>query len=259
MTLSFYDKLYSFITCIQDAEKTKNVDRGGKPNNLAHWMNDALFAAHLGEKWNSSRYELIKDILDSMECVSNSDTTAEELLEDKAVDIAERCFDEWSENDYLDWFKNGDNRLDDCNDHLFVSFIQTALRGGALESATKSCISLIRSIDAAWTSAETFNPDVHVQLLLDGTMLGRYVPQAFCEKHCPTEAAAEALGVQWWPVVTCLKGPDAVEFQEEYDNAWDLITRDATLQLDGHEWLLHEDEDLFIVRKDVEVPEDYWL
>jgi len=102
-------------------------------------------------------------------------------------------------------------------------------------------------------TTEAFNPEVHVHLLLDGWR-GAYLPQVFCEQYCPTKEATKALGVGLWPVETCLAGPDG----EHYYDAWNEIIRDATLKHDGYEWFLWQNDDLFMIRRDVEVPEDYW-
>jgi hypothetical protein len=56
-------------------------------------------------------------------------------------------------------------------------------------------------------------------------------------------------------VLICQAGPD----HELYWEAWDAILRDAQWsERDGDEWTLYQNGDLWAVKLDVEIPEE-WL
>ena len=214
------------------------------------WMRTAIMLAHDGEWSNDSRYDLIREAVSSLS--DNLYDDADSARED-AAEIALSLLPVYT-GDLLAWFSDRPARLQDCDDAreetgCSPETVYDALSAGFLRSAEASVLSLIEEIEENRLSI--FNPDTDCRLLLSDSH-GVYIPKLWCEGLSAEDA--ESLSIDWQDVQTCQDGPDA----ELYWEAWQNIERDAVIiEDDGSEWCLHQSGDLWQVRADVEIPEEW--
>ena len=91
-------------------------------------------------------------------------------------------------------------------------------------------------------------------LLVDGSM-GIYIPQLFAntwEKMCfVNDLPASEDGAMTENIGICKFGPD----HDEYNEAWEEVERNATIDIEGVKYTLHQDGDLWAVPPGYEWPE----
>lgn len=98
-----------------------------------------------------------------------------------------------------------------------------------------------------------FNPDTDCKLILSDAN-GIYIPKMWCDGL--DEEESELMGISWRDVQTCQAGPD----EEFYWYAWSEIERNATwTDLDGQEWRLLQNGDLWAIKADAEIPESWFF
>jgi len=204
--------------------------------------------AHDGEFASDSRYDLI---CKALELIADSDA--------KEESDAEEEFREWSLNvmclttGLLSFFAENAGRLKYCDQ---------AMENGAVESiydilseGWRLCFeevlhSVISSLEEERDSI--FNPDTDCQLILSDSY-GIYIPKMYCDGI--DEEEAESMGISWEDVKICQAGPD----HEHYWEAWQAIEQDAEwTDINGEEWRLLQNGDLWAVKANVEIPES-WL
>jgi hypothetical protein len=95
-----------------------------------------------------------------------------------------------------------------------------------------------------------FNPDTDCQLLLCDSH-GIYIPKLWSwgisEDNC------EDYSVSWEDVKICQSGPD----EELYWESWQSICDSASWEENGSMWRLLQNGDLWAVKADVEIPEEW--
>ena len=216
------------------------------------WASSVIREAHLGELPNDSRYELIRDALSALSDQAFSDEEeAKDSINELSLDLVPHATCE-----LLQWFADRADRLSTCDEALEsgrISEFSTyeLLSEGFRLTAEETLSSLISSLEEERLSV--FNPDTDSQLLL-GDSHGIYIPKLWADE-IGDEEEAEEFSVSWEDVLICQAGPDS----EGYWDAWDSILRDAQWsERDGDEWTLHQNGDLWAVKLDVEIPEE-WL
>ena len=216
------------------------------------WASSVIREAHLGELPNDSRYELIRDALSNLSANSFSDEEeAKDSIDELSLDLVPHATCE-----LLQWFADRADRLSSCDEALEsgrISELSTyeLLSEGFRVGAEEMLSSLISSLEEERLSV--FNPDTDSQLLL-GDSHGIYIPKLWADE-IGDEEEAEDFSVSWEDVLICQAGPDS----EGYWEAWDSILRDAQWsERDGDEWTLYQNGDLWAVKLDVEIPEE-WL
>lgn len=220
------------------------------------WMRTAIMLAH-DEEWpNNSRYTLIRDALQSLSDYSPSN---EEEARDVLWDIAINLIPVYT-SELLGWFSANPSRLFDCDSAAeetgeSYNSVVDLLSEGYRFAVVNTLSILISEIEE--NRASIFNPDTDCRLILSGSH-GIYIPQMFCSGL--SEDDAEAMGVDWRDVQICQSGPD----EECYWDAWQAvldsaeITESATFNEEESTWRLLQNGDLWQVRSDVELPDD-WL
>lgn len=220
------------------------------------WLRSAVREAHEGELPNDSRYELIRDAAVVLSDGSFSDEDeAREALYELSEDLCPL-----SSYELLQWFSAHLSRLSDCDEALeetgsSVSSVADALGLGYRRAAESVLSVLISEIEENRLSV--FNPDTDSRLVLSGSH-GQYIPQMYCEGM--TEEQALEMSVSYEDVLICQSGPD----EELYWDAWQSIldsaeiTEPATLKEDESVWRLVQNGDLWQVRSDVEIPEEWF-
>lgn len=215
------------------------------------WASSVIREAHLGELPNDSRYELIRDALSALSDQQFSDEEeARDALLELSLDLVPHRTCE-----LLQWFADRADRLSSCDEALEsgrISELSTyeLLSEGFRVGAEEMLSSLISSLEEERLSA--FNPDTDSQLLLSDSH-GIYIPKLWADE-IGDEEEAESYSVSWEDVLICQAGPDS----EGYWDAWDSILRDAQWDENGEDWCLHQNGDLWAVKLDVEIPEE-WL
>jgi hypothetical protein len=91
-----------------------------------------------------------------------------------------------------------------------------------------------------------YNPD---QIILAvGSQNGIYTPQIFFENYAQY---LDTPAQQWEE----LKNPNHTEYWE----AWDDLLNDATLTIDGKQYRVEQNEDVWLIPVDMELPEDWYI
>jgi hypothetical protein len=209
--------------------------------------------AHGGELPNDSRFKLIGDALSYLSDGAYEDE--EEALED-LYEISLSLLPVYT-CDVLSWFAAHSSRLSSCDDALGAGRVSGGsdfstyeiLSEGWRVDCEETLSSLISSLEEERLSL--FNPDTDCQLLLSDSH-GVYIPQLYCEGI--SKAEAQELSLDWWSVETCQHGPD----EEHYWEAWQSVCDAASWEENGSEWRLLQNGDLWAVKADVEIPEE-WL
>jgi hypothetical protein len=221
--------------------------------NGPEWIKTAVMLSHNGEMPNDTRYALIRDAVTAIaENLYDDADDAREDLYDLAVQLAPTYTGE-----LLSWFADHPSRLSDCDDAMEESGtgslsqgIYEALLDGYCHAAREVLSTLITEIEE--NAGSIFNPDTDCRLILSDSH-GVYIPKLYCESL--TEEDAEDLSVNWEDIKTCQSGPDA----DFYWEAWQSICDDARIvDNNGDEWRLCQSGDLWEIRADVEIPEEWF-
>lgn len=225
-------------------------------SNSPEWLRSAVMLAHEDELPNDSRYKLIRDAALALSESSFSDEEdARDALYELSLDLCSL-----SSYELLQWFSANLSRLSDCDEALeergsHVESVSDALGLGYRRAAENVLSVLISEIEENRLSV--FNPDADSRLLLSDSH-GVYIPQLYCQSL--SEEDAKEMSVSYEDVLTCQSGPD----EEFYWDAWQgildsaEITEPATLKEEEIVWRLIQNGDLWQVRSDVEIP-DEWL
>lgn len=214
------------------------------------WASDAIREAHCGELPNDSRYTAIQEGLallkdggyvDANAAMSDLMCFSVDLLPTYTLDL-------------LNWFAAHTNRLSRCDDAISEgrvpdSTICDILSEGFRVDCEDMMAVLISTLEDERQSI--FNPDTDCRLILSDAY-GIYIPQMYVSDIA--EQDCEALNVDWGDVQTCQAGPD----QEHYWDAWMAICDSAEWNENGDAWHLVQNGDLFAVRADAEIPEDWF-
>lgn len=214
------------------------------------WGQPTVREAHLGELPNDSRYQLIQDALLTLSEGGYEDAnSANEDLYDISLDLMPG-----TTSDLLLWFSAHNARLSKCDEALSdgrVSeiAIYEILSEGFRVDAEEMLSSLISSLEEEREAL--FNPEQDVKLLFSDAH-GIYIPQLFCADISKEDCSD--FSIDWGDVKTCQSGPDA----EFYWDAWQAICDSAEYEEDGVMWRLIQNGDLFAVRADAEIPEDWF-
>jgi hypothetical protein len=222
----------------------------------ADWIRQAVMLSHGGELPNDTRYQLIRDAAIAISEQHFSDIKeARESVFELSADLVPPYT-----HDLLQWFSANINRLFDCDDYLEqfggqVSRVSDALELGYRAAAEDVLNTLITEIDENRTSL--FDPDTDSKLLL-ADFHGVYIPQMFCNGMDKEDASS--IGVAYSDVLVCQSGPDTEHYWEAWQAILDSadIEEPATLRDDSSRWRLIQDGDLWAVRADVEIPEQWF-
>jgi hypothetical protein len=209
-------------------------------------------AAHGGEMPNDSRYELIRDALSSLSDGAYEDE--EEALED-LYEISLSLLPV-STCDVLSWFAAHSSRLSSCDGALEAGRVSGGSDFSAYEllsegwrvDCEETLSSLISSLEEERLSL--FNPDTDCQLLLSDSH-GVYIPQLYCSDI--SEDDCEDFSVKWEDVQICQRGPE----EELYWEAWQSICDSAEWEENLEMWRLLQNGDLWAVKADCEIPEEW--
>jgi hypothetical protein len=220
------------------------------------WLRSAVMLAHENELPSDSRYELIRDAAVALSDGSFSDEDeAREALYELSTDLCSL-----SSYELLQWFSANLSRLSDCDEALdemgsSVSSVSDALELGYRRAAENVLSVLISEIEENRSSL--FNPDTDCRLLLSDSH-GIYIPQLYCQSL--SEEDAEDMRISWEDVLRCQSGPDEELYWEAWQSILDSaeITEPATLSEDASLWRLIQNGDLWQVRSDVEIPEEWF-
>lgn len=213
------------------------------------WMSDAVMAAHDGELPNDSRYELIRDCLQAL---SEDGVESQEEALEASLQLSLDLVPTFN-GDLLQWFSELPRRLGDCDEALNQERVSQltayeVLSRGFRLAAEEVISSLADSLEDAADSI--FDPETDCELLLSDRH-GIYIPKLWADEL--SEEEAESLSVSWEDVLLCQSGPD----EELYWEAWQSILNSALWEEDGVEWMLHQNGDLWRVRADAALPEEF--
>jgi len=214
------------------------------------WCRTAVMLAHDNEAPNDSRYALIRDAAVALaDQQYDSAEEAEESLWELSCDLLPSFTAE-----LLAWFAERSSRLSDCDEATeengsSLSSVTDLLELGHRRASESVLSVLIAEIEENRESL--FNPDEDARLLLSDSH-GQYIPSMFCEGM--TEETAQEYGISYQDVLTCQSGPD----EELYWEAWQSILDSAEWEEDGETWCLLQNGDLWQVRADAVIPEE-WL
>lgn len=248
---SFSDACKAFSSSFIKKERDDGSKFFSLQDDSPEWFRSAVKLAHDGELPNDSRYDLIKNALSGLSdnLYDDADSAREDAAE-IALSLLPTCTGE-----LIEWFFARPSRLQDCDDAkedrgTSQETIYDALSDGFIRSAESTILSLINEIEE--NRSLLFNPDTDSKLLL-GDSHGIYIPKIWCDGL--SEEDAEDLSISWEDVQICQSGPDS----ELYWEAWQSIERDAVIiEDDGSEWRLLQNGDLWQIRSDVEVPEEWF-
>lgn len=219
------------------------------------WVKSTAYELHDGEWPNDSRYALIRAAADALadQCFDDADEASEAVCE-MADDITPAMT-----ADLLNWYGAHLSRLHACDEAVEESGadklgIFDLLSLGYRKAAENVLQVLIAEIEDNRTGV--FDPDTDCRLLISDRN-GIYIPQLYCQQL--TRADAEVYGLDWEDVVICQSGPENELYWESWSAILDSaeITEPATLKTDETVWRLHQNGDLWMVRADVDLPEDY--
>lgn len=253
---TFFDACKAFFSSFSKEEREDGSSFYVLSADSPEWMRDAVRFSHDGELPNDSRYELIRDALSSLcdNCYEDADSARED-----AAEIALSLLPTYT-GDLLTWFSDRPSRLQDCDDAREESgyspeTIYNALAAGFLHSAESTIFSLIEEIEENRSSL--FNPDTDCRLLLSDAN-GVYIPKLWCDGLSAEDA--EDLSISWEDVQNCQSGPDNELYWEAWQSILDSaeITEPATFKEEASLWRLVQNGDLWQVRADVEIPEEWF-
>jgi hypothetical protein len=217
------------------------------------WLSDLIYEAHDGELPNDTRYELIRDALSSLS--DHAVESEEEALDSGLIsELSLNLLPHASSSLFL-WFAAYGSR---------VASIDEALESGRVfelssyeilsEGWRADCETMLSSIVSSLEEARfsVFNPDTDCQLLLSDSH-GIYIPKLWADEIGDQEEA-EALMIDWADVLILQAGPD----HELYWGAWTQVLDHAQwTDLNGREWRLLQNGDLWAVDASVEIPANW--
>lgn len=214
------------------------------------WVRTAVMLAHDNELPNNSRYELIRDAAVALSDQRfDSAEEAEESLWELSCDLLPSYT-----GALLAWFSECSSRLSDCDEAVeengSSSLSVTDLLELGHRRASESVLSILIA-EVEENRESLFNPDEDARLLLSDSH-GQYIPCMFCEGM--TEETADECGISYQDVLTCQSGPD----EELYWEAWQQICDSAEWGEDGETWRLLQNGDLWQVRADAVIPEEWF-
>lgn len=222
-------------------------------------MQDAVRLAHDSELPNDSRYVLVQAAVSAIADGAFDDADdARDAICEMAADISRL-----TNHELLLWFAANTGRLQDCDEAIDEYYgnwgprepISDCLTAGYEYGARTVLSVLIQEIEE--NCLTVFNPDTDCRLILsDGH--GIYIPQLYCAGM--DEADAEAMGIDWADVMICQTGPDSELYWDSWQAILDFaeITEPATLSEEESLWRLVQNGDLFQVRADAEIPEEWF-
>lgn len=213
------------------------------------WMTDAIREAHDGELPNDSRYELIRDCLQAL---SDDGVESQEEALEASHELSLNLMPTYT-GELLQWFSEMPRRLGDCDDAVACDRVSELsvyelLSEGFRMAAEEVISSLADSLEDA--SESLFCPETDCELLLSDSH-GIYIPKLWADEL--SEEEAESFSVSWESVLLCQAGPD----EENYWEAWQEILDSAQWEEDGVDWRLHQNGDLWAVRADAVLPEEF--
>ena len=180
----------------------------------------------------------------------DNEEEANEALQDLSLDLLP-C---WTEEILL-WFSARCARLSSCDDAMESGSVGECtvyelLSEGWRSDCEETLSSLIYSLEEERGSI--FNPETDCKLLLSDAH-GIYIPQLYCQSV--SEDDCEDLSIGWEDVKVCQCGPD----EEHYWEAWQSICDAAEYEEGGEMWRLLQNGDLWAIKADVEIPEEWLL
>lgn len=213
------------------------------------WMTEAVREAHDGELPNDSRYQLIRDCLQAL---SDDGVESQEEAWEASRELSRDLVPTFT-GELLQWFSRMPRRLGDCDEAIAQERVSELtsyeiLSEGFRLAAEEVISSLADSLEDATDSL--FDPDTDCELLLSDSH-GIYIPKLWSDEL--SEEEAERFSVSWESVLICQSGPD----EEHYWEAWQEILDSAEWEEDGVEWRLHQSGDLWKVRSDAQLPEEF--
>jgi hypothetical protein len=253
---TFHDACKTFSSSFVKKERENGSVYYALHSDCPDWFRSAVMLAHDGELPNDSRYELIREALSSLSdnCYDDADSAR-----DDAAEIALQLLPVYT-GELLHWFAEHPARLQDCDDAKEESgyspeTVYDSLSAGFIRSAESTILSLIEEIEENRSSL--FNPDLDCKLLL-GDSHGIYIPKLWCDDL--SEEDAEDLSISWEDVQICQSGPDSELYWESWQSILDSaeITEPATLKEEASLWRLIQNGDLWQIRADVEIPEEWF-
>jgi hypothetical protein len=209
-----------------------------------------MMAAHGEEFPNDSRYALISSCL---EALSQGSFDNEEEASEALLELSRDLLPYWTE-ELLCWFSARCSRLSSCDEamesgRVTECTIYELLSEGWRVAAEETLSSLISSLEEERLSI--FNPDTDCQLLLCDSH-GIYIPKLW--SWGVSEDDCEDFSISWEDVKLCQSGPD----EELYWEAWQSILDSAEYEEGGEMWRLLQNGDLWAVKADCEVPEEWF-
>jgi hypothetical protein len=209
-----------------------------------------MMAAHGEEFPNDSRYALISSCL---EALAQGSFDNEEDANEALLELSRDLLPCWTE-ELLCWFSARCSRLSSCDEamesgRVAECTVYELLSEGWRVAAEETLSSLISSLEEERLSI--FNPDTDCQLLLSDSY-GRFIPQLYCSDISKDDC--EDFSISWEDVKLCQSGPD----EELYWEAWQSILDSAEYEEGGEMWRLLQNGDLWAVKADCEIPEE-WL
>ena len=241
----------SFVLSTRDDGSTFYAVKPYAPN----WIKSAIYELHDGELPNDSRYALIRAAACALadQLFADADD-ANEAVYELADDVTPAMT-----ADLLRWYGAHLSRLYVCDEAMEESGadklgIFDLLSLGYRKAAENVLQILVAEIED--NRAGVFNPDTDCRLLISDNQ-GIYIPQIYCQQL--TQADAEAYGLDWEDVVICQSGPE----NQLYWDSWTVILDSAEIadqpstKIPETVWRLHQNGDLWMVRADVELPEDF--
>jgi len=214
------------------------------------WCRSLAMVAHDEEFPSDSRYDLICKALD---LIADSDAKEES---DAMEEVRQWSLDTmpcWTTK-LLSFFAENAGRLKYCDQAVedgSAESIYDILSEGWRLCFEEVLHTVISSLEEERDSI--FNPDTDCELILSDSS-GIYIPKMYCDGIDQEEA--ELMFIDWEDVKICQSGPDC----EGYWEAWQAIEQNVEwTDINGEEWRLLQNGDLWAVKANVEVPESWPL
>lgn len=223
-------------------------------SNAPSWLHDLIHEAHNGELPNDARYELIRDALSSL---SDHAVESEEEALDSGL-ISELSLDllPHASSSLFSWFAAHGCRIASIDEALESGRISELSSHEIIAEGWRvDCEEMLSSIVSSLEEARlsVFNSDTDCELLLSDSH-GIHIPKLWADDITDQEEA-EALMIDWADVLILQSGPD----HEQYWEAWSQVLDHASWSdLNGREWRMVQNGDLWAVDASVEIPEE-WL
>ena len=217
------------------------------------WLSDLVCHAHDGELPNDSRYELIRDALSSLE--DHAVESEEEALDSGLISELSLDLLPHASSELFSWFAAHGSRVASIDEALESERVSELSSYEILSEGWRvDCETMLSSIVSSLEEARlsVFNPDTDCELLLSDSH-GVYIPKRWADDITDQEEA-EALMVDWADVLILQAGPD----HEQYWDAWtEVLDHAQWTDLNGREWRMVQNGDLWAVDASVEIPEEW--